>query len=123
MQRTLSWTVGLVAAATVFGIGVCYFWPTMLGVTSEQFPRGGALLLGLMGAIGNVAIDRALPLMGKIYDENGAAMAFRYVTIAPIALVVIFGAMFVYHKARGGYRAVKIEEGTKGEQLKTAASP
>ena len=111
------------AAATVFGIGVCYFWPTMLGVTSEQFPRGGALLLGLMGAIGNVAIDRALPLMGKIYDQNGAAMAFRYVTVAPIALVVIFGVMFVYHKARGGYRAVKIEDGTRGERMKSAAVP
>jgi len=99
------------AAATIFGIGVCYFWPTMLGVTSEQFPRGGALLLGLMGAIGNVAVDRALPVMGKIYDQYGAAMAFRYVTVAPIALVVIFGAMFVYYRARGGYQAVKIGPG------------
>src|SRR5256884_2774477 len=27
------------AAATVFAAGVCYFWPTMLGITSEQFPR------------------------------------------------------------------------------------
>lgn len=99
------------AAATVFGIGVCYFWPTMLGVTSELFPRGGALLLGLMGAIGNIAVDRALPLMGSIYDEYGAAQAFRYITIAPILLVVIFGAMFVYYRATGGYRAVKIEQG------------
>jgi MFS family permease len=99
------------AAATVFGIGVCYFWPTMLGVTSELFPRGGALLLGVMGALGNIAIDRALPLMGRIYDEYGAAQAFRYITIAPILLVVIFGAMFAYYKATGGYRAVKIEQG------------
>jgi MFS family permease len=105
------------AAATVFGIGVCYFWPTMLGVTSELFPRGGALLLGLMGAIGNIAVDRALPLMGKIYDEYGAAQAFRYVTIAPILLVVIFGAMFAYYKARGGYRAVKIEQEVPGPQV------
>ena len=29
------------AAATVFGIGVAYFWPTMLGVTAERFPKGG----------------------------------------------------------------------------------
>jgi hypothetical protein len=83
----------------------------MLGVTSELFPRGGALLLGVMGALGNIAIDRALPLMGRIYDEYGAAQAFRYITIAPILLVVIFGAMFAYYKATGGYRAVKIEQG------------
>jgi MFS family permease len=104
------------AAATIFGIGVCYFWPTMLGVTSEQFPRGGALLLGLMGAIGNIAVDRALPLMGKIYDQYGAAQAFRYMTIAPITLVLIFGAMFMYYKAQGGYRAVKIKQGAETEQ-------
>jgi MFS family permease len=33
-------------AATIFAIGICYFWPTMLGVTSERFPAGGALLAG-----------------------------------------------------------------------------
>lgn len=104
------------AAATIFGIGVCYFWPTMLGITSEQFPRGGALLLGLMGAIGNIAVDRALPLMGKIYDQYGAAQAFRYMTVAPITLVFIFEAMFIYYKARGGYRAVKIKQGAETEQ-------
>jgi MFS family permease len=57
------------AAATVFGIGVAYFWPTMLGVTAERFPKGGALLLGLMGSIGNLAISQALPQMGAIYDS------------------------------------------------------
>lgn len=110
------------AAATVFGIGVCYFWPTMLGVTSEQFPRGGALLLGLMGAIGNVAVDRALPIMGRLYDELGAAAAFRYVTLAPVALVVLFGVMVVYYQSKGGYRAVKIGEGEVAEETGTAAT-
>ena len=54
------------AAATVFGVGIAYFWPTMLGVTAERFPKGGALLLGLMGSIGNLAISQALPQMGAI---------------------------------------------------------
>jgi MFS family permease len=58
------------AAATVFGIGIAYFWPTMLGVTAERFPKGGALLLGLMGCFGNLAIWQALPQMGAIYDSN-----------------------------------------------------
>jgi MFS family permease len=57
------------AAATVFGIGIAYFWPTMLGVTAERFPKGGALLLGLMGCFGNLAIWQALPQMGAIYDS------------------------------------------------------
>src|SRR5262249_14211814 len=34
--------------ATIFGIGIAYFWPTMLGVTAERFPKGGALLLCLI---------------------------------------------------------------------------
>ena len=101
------------AAATVFGIGVCYFWPTMLAITSEQFPRGGALLLGMMGAIGNMAVDRALPLMGRIYDRYGAAQAFRYMTVAPVVLVCVFGALFLHYKAHGGYRAVKIKQGAE----------
>jgi fucose permease len=36
-------------AATLWGTGVCYMWPTMLATSSERFPRGGALLMGLMG--------------------------------------------------------------------------
>lgn len=57
------------SAATVFGIGIAYFWPTMLGVTAERFPKGGALVLGLMGSVGNLAIAAVLPLMGGIYDS------------------------------------------------------
>ncbi len=36
-------------AATLWGTGVCFLWPTMLATTSERFPEGGALALGLMG--------------------------------------------------------------------------
>jgi MFS family permease len=57
------------AAITVFGLGIAYYWPTMLGVTAERFPKGGALVLGLMGCVGNLAISQALPLMGAIYDS------------------------------------------------------
>jgi MFS family permease len=56
------------AAATVWGVGVCFFWPTMLGVASEQFPKGGALVLGLMGTAGNLAIFFVMPVMGGIWD-------------------------------------------------------
>ncbi|HEY2839151.1 MAG TPA: hypothetical protein VGJ26_08385, partial [Pirellulales bacterium] len=55
--------------ATIFGLGIAYFWPTMLGVTAERFPKGGALLLGLMGSVGNLSIAAALPMMGYIYDQ------------------------------------------------------
>ncbi len=57
------------AAATVFAIGVCYFWPTMLGVASERVPKGGALALALLGAVGNIAVGAvAIPGMGRVAD-------------------------------------------------------
>jgi hypothetical protein len=61
------------ASATIFAIGICYFWPTMLGVASERFPKGGALCLGLMGTAGNLSIFFVLPLMGNIYDTQTKA--------------------------------------------------
>lgn len=41
-----------IVAATVYGIGKTYFWPTMLGVVSEQFPKGGAITIGAIGGVG-----------------------------------------------------------------------
>jgi MFS family permease len=40
------------AAVTVYGVGKTFYWPTMLGVISERFPRGGALALGFSGGVG-----------------------------------------------------------------------
>ncbi len=42
----------LLLAATVYGCGKTFFWPTMLGVVSERFPKGGALTLGVVGGVG-----------------------------------------------------------------------
>lgn len=41
-----------VVAATVYGFGKTFFWPTMLAVVSERFPKGGALTLGAIGGMG-----------------------------------------------------------------------
>ena len=42
----------VMVAATIYGVGKTFFWPTMLGVVSERFPRGGALTLGAVGGVG-----------------------------------------------------------------------
>jgi MFS family permease len=39
-------------AVTVYGVGKTFFWPTMLAVVSERFPRGGAVTLSAIGGVG-----------------------------------------------------------------------
>jgi MFS family permease len=39
-------------ALTIYGLGKTFFWPTMLAVVSERYPRGGAVTLGAVGGIG-----------------------------------------------------------------------
>ena len=57
-------------SATVFALGVAYFWPTMLGFVSERIPRSGALGLGLMGAVGMAIVGLITsPQMGEIADQ------------------------------------------------------
>ena len=96
------------AAATIFGIGKTYFWPTMLGVTAEQFPRGGALLLSLMGGAGMLSVAIVLPMMGARIDQLGAGAALQFVAGLAVILSVIFGGLFIYFRARGGYKVVAL---------------
>lgn len=97
------------AAATVYGIGVSFFWPTMLSVTAEQFPRGGALLLALVGGAGNLSVAFMLPVIGAWYDAYGGAAAFRYVGFIPIVLIVVFAILALHFRSKGGYRAVRLD--------------
>jgi Major Facilitator Superfamily len=124
-------------AATVWGTGVCYMWPTMLAAASERFPRGGALLMGLMGTAGTLSIYYVLPLMGQIFDTAkiqaaggedafknlageglnqvltvAAQTSFRYVAILPAVLLAVFGAIWIYDKSKGGYKPVKLNAST-----------
>jgi MFS family permease len=61
--------------ATVFAVGVCFFWPTMLGVVSERFPKTGALGLAIMGGAGMLSVAFILPIIGRTYDTATAAAA------------------------------------------------
>jgi MFS family permease len=59
----------VVVAATIFAVGVCYFWPTMLGTVSERVPKGGSLALALMGGWGMFIVGIfTTPMMGNIAD-------------------------------------------------------
>ena len=113
-------------AATVWGIGVCYMWPTMLAITSDRFPRGGAIALGLMGFAGGMAIQFVLPQMGQIFDNAKAEAAggadklatlspealvevvryasvesFQAVAIAPLLMLPVFGLIWLNDRRKG----------------------
>ncbi len=84
-------------SATVFAVGVCYFWPTMLGVVSERVPKSGAFGLALMGGTGMLMAGLVtVPLMGlfadghvhkKLNEEQTRAVLQRVVDVYPAAAV------------------------------------
>src|SRR3954468_3387604 len=58
-------------AATCYGFGKTFFWPTTLGVVSEQFPKGGALTLSSVSAVGLIAVGvLGNPLLGALQDNS-----------------------------------------------------
>lgn len=95
-------------AATIFGIGKTYFWPTMLGIVSERFPKGGALAMNLMGGAGMLSIAVVLPIMGGQLDQLGAGAALKSVSYLTIILIVVFTMIHIGFQKRGGYKAEEI---------------
>ncbi len=63
----------LFVGAIIFGMGVCYFWPTMLGFVSENLPKTGAVGMNLMGGAGMLAVSVYTFFMGGYYDKLVAA--------------------------------------------------
>lgn len=58
-------------AATVYGFGKTFFWPTMLGVVAEQSPKGGALILNATGGVGMLGVGVVGALfLGLIQDRT-----------------------------------------------------
>ncbi len=43
---------GALLALGVYAVGKTFFWPTMLAVVSDRFPRTGAIAISVMGGIG-----------------------------------------------------------------------
>ncbi len=76
---TLSGSTGLaiLVAATLYGIGKSFFWGTSLALTSEQFPRGGAVTLNIVAGSGMLAAGiLGSVLLGSLQDHSiGVALA------------------------------------------------
>ena len=70
---TLSITTGMAIflAATIYGLGKTFLWPTMLGVVSEQCPRGGAVALNAISGIGMLAVGTlGFPYIGTLKEAK-----------------------------------------------------
>ena len=96
------------AWAGVFAVGIAFWWPTMIGITSERFPRSGALGMAVIGATGSFATALSGPIMGWLSATYGTDQVLPIWSALPLLLVVIFGAIYLADRAKGGYRAEKI---------------
>jgi len=96
-------------AATVFAFGIAYFWPNMLGLTSDRRPMSGALGLAIIGGMGTLGGAIIQPIIGSIFDnqllqysdhlEAGAA-TLKYLIVIPIFLTIVFSIMFFQQRRK-----------------------
>ena len=160
LSQSVGWAI--VAASTVYAFGKTFLWSTTLGLTSEQFPKGGALTLNGVSAVGvlflgvlgspfigyqqdqdmhqrlskdqpallakvagpeKASIFGAAPSLDqekiKAMDETSAKQltavqadskrgAFVDIAILPSFMLVCYLGMWLWFRARGGYKPVEI---------------
>lgn len=63
---------GILLAATLYGVGKTFFWPTMLGVAAERFAKGGVLTLNCIGGVGMLGLSVGMVFLGNIQDKRVA---------------------------------------------------
>ena len=94
----------LFVSAFVFGIGVTYFWPTMIGFVATYLPSTGAVGMAVIGAAGMFAVSIYMQFMGGFYDELMVGLteveAGRKVIMTtlyiPIVLIGMFAGIHFY---------------------------
>lgn len=112
------------AAAVLFAFGVCFFWPTMIGFTSEYTPKTGALGMSLVGGAGMLSTSIWQPVIGSWLDrarvsaiesgitEEAAEMAAGRDTLGnimyfPLTVAILFFIVFLFRK---NLEAVRIKQ-------------
>jgi len=56
-------------AAVIFAMGVCYFWPNMIGFVAEKIPLSGAIGMSVVGAFGMFSTSIWQPIIGGWIDS------------------------------------------------------
>jgi putative MFS transporter len=102
-------------AAFIYALGICYFWPNMLGFVAESMPETGALGLSIMGGIGMFSSSMFQPIIGGWIDTNKAVKVAEGLTgdaadlaagqatlsnmmIFPAILIVVFAVLYFTRK-------------------------
>lgn len=118
-------------AAIFFAIGVCYFWPVMIGTAAKRAPKTGALGLSLLGAIGMFSTSIFQPIIGGWIDSARSTYAdmglsgselelaagqatLAKVAIFPLILIVLFTIFYIWQK--------KSDKKTVDEMAQTTAA-
>lgn len=104
-------------AAVFFAIGVCFFWPTMVGFIAERIPKSGALGMSIIGGVGMFSTSIFQPIIGGWIDAERAVqtaagqtgdaleLAAGQATLAkmttfPIILIVAFAGLYYFMRNR-----------------------
>lgn len=122
--------LAILAGATIFAFGKAFFWPTMLGVVAEQFPRGGALTLNVIAGVGMIAAgvvgtvligniqDRAL--QAEVTKVNSEAVT-QYFTEPQSSIFGDYNKLNAEALAASGSEEIKAQVETATENSKTSA--
>lgn len=75
------------AACIAAGVTGSCLWPTMLAVTADRYPEGGASMYGALGACGNVG-GIAMPwIVGAVADWRDLHWGIAVSALAPAAML------------------------------------
>ncbi|MEY5027056.1 MAG: hypothetical protein RLZZ244_2584 [Verrucomicrobiota bacterium] len=102
-------------ALGVYALGKTFFWPTMLAVVGDRFPRSGAVAMSIMGGIGMLSAG----MLG------GPGLGYSKDRFAAEALSSKNGALYEQSKAASEskfliFKSVTAIDGKKLEEAKTA---
>ncbi len=102
-------------AAIFFALGVCYFWPNMIGFVAEKIPLSGALGMSIVGGMGMFSssifqaiiggwIDSsteeqaALGLTGTDLELAAGQQTLTYMISFPAILIILFTILYFWQR-------------------------
>jgi len=109
-------TGGMVyVAAVFFALGICYFWPNMIGFVAEKIPASGALGMSIVGGMGMFASSIFQPIIGSWIDSSrieqsalgltgtelelaAGQQTLTYMISFPAILIVLFAILYFWQK-------------------------